>query len=91
MSTADHRLSDFVRYRNLATEAARTVERLSTSISDYAANTARSLGANGRTAVVSLELSKDIPFMDMVGDRNRYIQLSIMYSNLALLHRNEAS
>ena len=91
MSTNDQRLSDFVRYRNLATEAARTVERLSISISDHAAGVARSLGANGHSAVVSLELSKDRPFMDTVSDRNRYIQLSIMYSNLALLHRNEAS
>ena len=77
----------FEHYRSRAEEACTTVERLTLSISAYAAQLAKDLGADGRSAVVSQQLSKDIAFMDTVSDRNRFIQLSIMYSNLALLHK----
>lgn len=89
MST--QRLDAFKRYREEAVIAAETAERLSNTIRDYAARVAASLGSNGRSAVVSQQLSKDIPFLDTVSDRNRYIQLSIMYSNLALLHKDPPS
>ena len=89
MST--QRLDAFKRYREEAVIAAQTAERLSNTIRDYAARVAASLGSNGRSAVVSQQLSKDIPFLDTVSDRNRYIQLSIMYSNLALLHKDPPS
>ncbi len=32
-------------------------------------------------------LSTDKPLTDMLADRTRYIQLTIMYSNLSLMHR----
>ena len=87
----EERVNAFIRYRTLAAEAASNVERMSNLIRDYAAKTASSLGANGKSAVVSQQLAKDIPFLDLVSDRNRYIQLSIMYSNLALLHKDPPS
>jgi len=91
MSTQRDRIVAFAHYRDKAFDAAAEVERLSNVIRDYAAKTANSLGANGRSAVVSQQLSKDIPFLDVVSDRNRYIQLSIMYSNLAQLLRDPPS
>lgn len=88
---ADERVRAFIRYREEAIIAANTAERLSNTIRDYAAKVAASLGSNGRSAVVSQQLSKDIPFLDTVSDRNRAIQQSIMYSNLALLHKDPPS
>lgn len=79
--------SRFYELREKAKKAVADVESRSATIKGYAAGTAARLGADGASAVVSLELSKDRAFMDLVGDRNRDIQLAIMYSNMALLYK----
>lgn len=74
----------FEHYRAKADEAVAAVERLQEQITRYAQ---RARVEYGESALTSVKLSKDIAFMDTVSDRNRYIQLAIMYSNMAVLHR----
>jgi 2-phosphoglycerate kinase len=42
---------------------------------------------NQKKSSVGVMLHTDIPLLDMVADRNRFIQLVTMFSNLSLMHR----
>jgi hypothetical protein len=83
---AGDRLRLFQEYRGKAEAAAAHVEQVRRNIDKHIAN-----NYPGSSALMHWLAVSDRALADAIGERNSYVQLSIMYSNLALLHRNEAS